>query len=79
VRQEEHAMIWSMSKDERDAYLAEKKAQQNIVLQEKARQDRLKAKRKERNDMIVAILVAVAMFSFGLFMMILVFMELSKR
>jgi len=57
--EEEAAMVWSMSKDERDAYYAEKTAQIERVKAEKLRLIREADERRERNELIGALVFGV--------------------
>ena len=57
-QEQEHALVWSMSQSERDAYYAEKKRQVEEAKAEKLRLIREADARKERNEMIVASIVA---------------------
>jgi len=57
--EEEAAMVWAMSKDERDAYYAEKAAQIERVKKEKLRLIREEDARRERNELIGAIVFGV--------------------
>ena len=57
--EEEAAMVWSMSKDERDAYYAEKAAQIERIKAEKLRLIREADERKERWELIGALVFGV--------------------
>jgi len=57
--EEEAAMVWAMSKDERDAYYAEKAAQIERVKAEKLRLIREEDARRERNELIFAVVFGV--------------------
>ena len=57
--EEEHALVWSMSSAEREAYYAEKKKQIEQIKQEKLRLIREENARQERNDMIVAVIATL--------------------
>lgn len=60
-RQEEEAsLVWSMSKDERDAYYAQKQAQIEAVKAEKLRLIREEDARKARNEIITAVAFGMA-------------------
>ena len=54
--EEEAAMVWSMSKDERDAYYAEKAAQTERIKKEKLRLIREADERKERWELVGALM-----------------------
>jgi hypothetical protein len=57
-QEQEHALIWSMSQSERDAYYAEKQRQIDEAKKEKLRLIREADARKERNETILASVVA---------------------
>lgn len=57
--EEEAALVWSMSKDERDAYYAEKQRQIEEAKAEKLRLIREADEREARNELIVAITFGV--------------------
>jgi len=54
--EEEAAMVWAMSKDERDAYYAEKAAQTERIKAEKLRLIREADERKERWELVGALM-----------------------
>jgi hypothetical protein len=56
---EESAMVWAMSKDERDAYFVEKAAQTERIKKEKLRLIREEDARQERNQVIFAVVFGV--------------------
>ena len=56
---EESAMVWAMSKDERDAYFVEKAAQTERIKAEKLRLIREQDARQERNELIFAVIFGV--------------------
>jgi hypothetical protein len=56
---EESAMVWAMSKEERDAYFEEKAAQTERIKAEKLRLIREEDARRERNELIGAIVFGV--------------------
>lgn len=58
--EQEQSLIWSMSNEEREAYLAEKKRQAEEAIKEKLRIVRENDARRDRNEMIVAVLFSVA-------------------
>jgi hypothetical protein len=53
--EEENALVWSMSKEERDAYFEEKAAQTERIKAEKLRLIREEDARRERNELILAV------------------------
>jgi len=57
--EDEAAMVWSMSKEERDAYYAEKAAQIERIKAEKLRLIREEDARQERNELIFAVVFGV--------------------
>ena len=57
---EESAMVWAMSKDERDAYFVEKAAQTERIKKEKLRLIREEDARQERNELIFGVIFGVA-------------------
>jgi vacuolar-type H+-ATPase subunit I/STV1 len=57
--EEEAAMVWAMSKEERDAYYEEKAAQIERVKAEKLRLIREEDARRERNELIGALVFGV--------------------
>jgi hypothetical protein len=57
--EEENALVWSMSKEERDAYFEEKAAQTERIKAEKLRLIREEDARQERNEMIFAVVFGV--------------------
>jgi hypothetical protein len=57
--EEENALVWSMSKEERDAYFEEKAAQTERIKAEKLRLIREEDARRERNEMIFAVVFGV--------------------
>ena len=57
---EESAMVWAMSKDERDAYFVEKAAQIERIKAEKLRLIREEDARQERNELIFGVIFGVA-------------------
>jgi cysteinyl-tRNA synthetase len=60
--EEEQAMIWAMSQDERDAYLAAKKDQTERVKAEKLRMIREADEARERLDLIINVLIGIFVF-----------------
>jgi len=69
AQEEEAAMIWSMSQDERDAYLAAKKAQTEQVKAEKLRLKREADEAAARTELFINVTIGVLllgglMFSF---------------
>jgi len=56
---EESAMVWAMSKEERDAYFEEKAAQTERIKAEKLRLIREEDARRERNELIFAVMFGV--------------------
>jgi hypothetical protein len=56
---EESAMVWAMSKDERDAYFVEKAAQTERIKAEKLRLIREEDARQARNELIGAVVFGV--------------------
>jgi len=56
---EESAMVWAMSKEERDAYFVEKAAQTERIKKEKLRLIREEDARRERNELIFAVIFGV--------------------
>jgi hypothetical protein len=56
---EESAMVWAMSKEERDAYFEEKAAQTERIKAEKLRLIREEDARRERNELIGALVFGV--------------------
>jgi hypothetical protein len=56
---EESAMVWAMSKEERDAYFEEKAAQIERIKAEKLRLIREEDARRERNELIFAVVFGV--------------------
>ena len=59
-REEEHAMIWAMSADEREAYLVEKKKQIEERRQEERRIARERAIRQERWEIFWGVVICLA-------------------
>ena len=57
--EEENALVWSMSKEERDAYFEEKAAQTERIKAEKLRLIREEDARRERNELIGALVFGV--------------------
>jgi len=57
--EEENALVWSMSKEERDAYFEEKAAQTERIKAEKLRLIREADARQERNELIGALVFGV--------------------
>ena len=57
--EEENALVWSMSKEERDAYFEEKAAQIERIKAEKLRLIREENARRERNELIFALVFGV--------------------
>jgi uncharacterized Rmd1/YagE family protein len=57
--EEENALVWSMSKEERDAYFEEKAAQTERIKAEKLRLIREEDARQERNQLIFAVTFGV--------------------
>jgi len=57
--EEENALVWSMSKEERDAYFEEKAAQTERIKAEKLRLIREEDARQERNELIGALVFGV--------------------
>lgn len=57
--EEENALVWSMSKEERDAYFEEKAAQIKRIKAEKLRLIREEDARRERNELIFAVVFGV--------------------
>lgn len=57
--QQEHALIWSMSESERNAYLAQKRKQADDAVKEKLRIIRENDARKARNEMIFAVVFTI--------------------
>jgi hypothetical protein len=57
--EDENALVWSMSKEERDAYFEEKAAQTERIKAEKLRLIREEDARQERNEMIFAVTFGV--------------------
>ena len=57
--EEENALVWSMSKEERDAYFEEKAAQTERIKKEKLRLIREADERKERWELIGALVFGV--------------------
>jgi hypothetical protein len=57
--EEENALVWSMSKEERDAYFEEKAAQIERIKAEKLRLIREEDARQERNELIFAVIFGV--------------------
>ena len=57
--EEENALVWSMSKEERDAYFEEKAAQIERIKAEKLRLIREEDARRERNELIFALVFGV--------------------
>jgi hypothetical protein len=57
--EEENALVWSMSKEERDAYFEEKAAQTERIKAEKLRLIREEDARRERNELIFAVIFGV--------------------
>ena len=57
--EEENALVWSMSKEERDAYFEEKAAQTERIKAEKLRLIREEDARRERNELIFALVFGV--------------------
>ena len=57
--EEENALVWSMSKEERDAYFEEKAAQTERIKKEKLRLIREEDARQERNQLIFAVVFGV--------------------
>ncbi|MCX7278363.1 MAG: hypothetical protein NTZ15_13725, partial [Burkholderiales bacterium] len=58
--EEENALVWSMSKEERDAYFEEKAAQTERIKAEKLRLIREEDARRGRNELMLAGVVGVA-------------------
>jgi len=57
--EEENALVWSMSKEERDAYFEEKAAQTERIKAEKLRLIREEDARQARNELIFAVIFGV--------------------
>ena len=57
--EEENALVWAMSKEERDAYFEEKAAQIERIKAEKLRLIREENARRERNELIFAVVFGV--------------------
>jgi uncharacterized Rmd1/YagE family protein len=57
--EEENALVWAMSKEERDAYFEEKAAQTERIKAEKLRLIREEDARQERNELIFAVVFGV--------------------
>ena len=57
--EEENALVWSMSKEERDAYFEEKAAQIERIKAEKLRLIREEDARRERNELIFGVIFGV--------------------
>ena len=62
AQEEEQAMIWSMSQEERDAYLAAKKAQTEKVVAEKLRIQREADETKALFDLILNVFIGIVLF-----------------
>ena len=62
AQEEEQAMIWSMSQEERDAYLAAKKEQTEKVVAEKLRIQREADEAKALFDLILNIFIGIVLF-----------------
>lgn len=59
AQEEEHALIWSMSADEREAYLAEKRKQIELRRKEERRIELERIRRKELRDGIIGGILAL--------------------
>ena len=59
--EEEQAMIWAMSQDEREAYLAAKKAQTEQIVAEKVRMKREADEAQARFDLIMNLLIGIVL------------------
>lgn len=59
AQEEEHALIWSMSADEREAYLAEKRKQIELRRKEERRIELERIRRKELRDGIIGGMLAL--------------------
>ena len=59
AQEEESALIWSMTQDERDAYLAAKKAQTEQVVAEKLRIQREADEARERAELFVNVTLGI--------------------
>jgi len=59
AQEEEHALIWSMSADEREAYLAEKRKQIELRRKEERRIELERIRRKELRDSIIGGIMAI--------------------
>ena len=64
AQEEEAAMIWAMTQDEREAYLAAKKEQTERVRAEKLRMIREADEAQARFDLIMNIVIGVILFVF---------------
>jgi hypothetical protein len=65
--EEEQAMIWAMSQDEREAYLAAKKEQTERVRAEKLRMIREADEAQARFDLIMNVIIGIILFVFLVF------------
>lgn len=67
AQEEEAAMIWAMTQDEREAYLAAKKEQTERVRAEKLRMIREADEAQARFDLIMNVLIGIILFVFLVF------------
>lgn len=66
-REEEHAMYWSMSQEQRNEYDRARKEQTEKIKQEQLRITREKWRKKERNETLLAVLLSIILFAGGIY------------